>query len=35
MKFIEIFFFYISIVGGKDLNPECFYWKLRYQLIEV
>ena len=34
MKFIEISF-YISIVGGKDLNPECFYWKLRCQSVKV
>ena len=41
MKFIEISFFdffnlfFLSIVRGGDLNPECFYQKLRCKSIKL
>ena len=34
MKFIEISFLYINSWGG-DVNPECFNWKLRCQLVKL
>ena len=34
MKFIEISFLYIDSWGG-DMNPECFYWKLRCQSVKL
>ena len=34
MKFIEISFLYIDSWVG-DVNRECFYWKLRCQLVKL
>ena len=34
MKFIETSFLYIDSWGG-NMNPECFYWKLRCQLVKL
>ena len=34
MKFIETSFLYIDSWGG-NMNHECFYWKLRCQLVKL